>query len=96
MRKTIYISCLLKDNMIISYKISGNLKSIPQDYYKEFYYEDKDITDEYKVKCMSVEFEETDITSDFNNYIFDEVARKFYKHWKIHPEHWGKAAYKEE
>ena len=36
MRKTIYISCLLKDNMIMSYRISSNLKEYPHDYYKDF------------------------------------------------------------
>lgn len=96
MRKELYISALLKDNMIISYRISGNLKATPQDYYKDFIYADEEITDDYEVKYMTVEFNEDDIDNEFNDYIFNEVARKFYKHWKIHPEHWGDSAYEEE
>ena len=100
MRKTIYISCLLKDNMIIDYSISSNLKEYPHDYYKSFIYSETDMEncdDIYTVKWCSVEFEEEDDKrSDFNNYIFMKVAERFYKNWKIHPEHWGSPAYEEE
>ena len=98
MRKTLCISAMLKDNMIISWRISPNSKKYPHDYYKDFYYADEDMEncDEiYEVKYMLVEFEEDDITSEFNNYIFNVTAREFYKHWKIHPNHWGKPAYYE-
>lgn len=100
MKNKIYISCLLKDNMIVAYKISSNLKEYPHDYYKDFYYAgvSMDNCDEiYFVKWCSVEFdEEDDKRSDFNDYIFEKVARRFYKNWKIHPEHWGNPAYEEE
>lgn len=95
-KKVIYISALLKDNMIVAYRISGNLKEFPHDYYKDFYYADVEMSEnvdkEYKVKYMSVEFDE-DTESNFNNYIFEKVAKEFYKQWKIHPNHFGQPAY---
>lgn len=95
MRKTIYIDCLLKDNMIIAYHTSPNKRIIPSDYYKEFYYSRttmENCDELYKVEYMSVEFEDKE-DSNFNNYIFEDVAREFYKQWKIHPKHWGCPAY---
>ena len=98
MRKTIHISALLKDNMIICYHISPNPKKHPHDYYNDFIYAEQDMEncDEiYEVKYMSVEFEDG-LPYEFNNYIFNVTAREFYKLWKIHPDHWGKPAYYEE
>ena len=96
MRKTIYISCLLKDNMIIAYHIGSNARKYPHDYYKDFYYADKGMEncDEiYEVKYMTVEYEDDEISTEFNFYIFDELAQQFYKHWEIHPNHFGESAY---
>lgn len=96
MKVKIYISCLLKDNMIISYKISQNLKEYPHDYYKDFYYSGTSMEncDElYEVRYMSIEVDEDINYNKFNKYIFEVLAREFYKNWKIHPEHWGVAAY---
>ena len=91
--KEIYISCLLKDNMIVSYHISGNAKKEPEDYYKYFYYAGfVPEYDKYEVKWMAVSVPE-DISLEFNDYIFNGLAREFYKQWKIHPEHLGSAAY---
>lgn len=91
--KDIYISCLLKDNMIVAYRISGNPKKEPEDYFKDFLYAGVVAKfEEYEVKWMSVSVPE-DIDTKFNNYIFEEVARHFYKQWKIHPKHFGSAAY---
>ena len=95
MRRTIHINCLLKDNMIVSFHISPNKRTMPRDYYKDFYYSGTSMEncDElYKVEYMSVEFEDKE-DSNFNNYIFEDVAKKFYKQWKIHPKHWGRPAY---
>lgn len=95
MRKTIYISCLLKDNMIIAYKVSPNKKTMPHDYYKDFFYSGTSMEncDEiYEVEYMSVEFEDKE-DSNFNNYVFEEIAKNFYKQWNISPEHWGCPAY---
>lgn len=94
-KRSIYISCMLKDNMIVAYKISGNLKEYPHDYYKDFYYAGASMEncDEiYEVKYMEVIVDD-DIKTELNNYIFEELARKFYKQWKIHPEHFGSPAY---
>ena len=91
MRKTIYISCLLKDNMIIAYHISPSKRIKPSDYYKDFCYSGtsmKNCDEIYKVEYMSVEFEDKG-HSNFNNYIFKEVAKEFYKQWDIHPKYWG-------
>ena len=94
--RRIYISCLLKDNMIVSYHISGNPKKEPQDYYKYFYYAGfVPEYDKYEVKWMAVSVPE-DISSEFNDYIFEVTAKEFYKQWKIHPKHWGSPAYQEE
>ena len=96
MRRNIYISAVLKDNMIVAYRISGNLKKSPSDYYKDFYYAgvkmSQNVDEEYQVEYMSVEVNE-DISSELNNYIFNTLARKFYKQWKIHPKHFGQSAY---
>lgn len=95
-KKEIYISVLLKDNMIVSFRISGNEKKYPHDFYKDFYYADKsmgiNVDEIYKVKSIKIELDD-DISSEFNNYIFEEFARNYFRHWKIHPEHFGKAAY---
>lgn len=96
MKNKIYISCLLKDNMIVDYKISSNLKQYPHDYYKDFFYADvsMDNCDElYEVKWCSVEVDEELNKNEFNSFIFEIFAREFFKNWKIHPEHWGTAAY---
>ena len=97
MRKTIYINCLLKDNKIVAWRISSNQKNMPHDYYKDFlkFGMSLENCDEiYKVKWMSVEFNDDDDPEfELNNYIFKEIAEKFYKQWEIHPEHWGKAPY---
>ena len=96
MKNKIYISCLLKDNMIVDYKISSNLKEYPHDYYKDFYHAgvSMDNCDElYEVKWCSVEIDEDLNKNEFNSFIFEIFAREFFKNWKIHPEHWGFAAY---
>ena len=91
--KEIYISCLLKDNMILAYRISGNLKQYPEDYFKDFVYAGVvPKFEEYEVKWMAVSIPE-DTDTKFNNYIFEVTAKEFYKQWKIHPEHLGSAAY---
>lgn len=91
--REIYISCLLKDNMILAYRISGNLKKEPEDYYKDFIYAGVVPNfKEYEVKWMSISIPE-DTDTNFNNYIFEEVARRFYMQWNIHPDHFGSPAY---
>lgn len=96
MEDTIYIDVLLKDNMIMSYHIGHNERKSPQDYYKDFFYADVEmnanINKEYEVKRMVVGID-ADISSKFNNYIFDDLAREFFKQWEIHPKHWGQPAY---
>lgn len=95
MRKTIYIDCMLKDNKIVAYHISPNQRTMPHDYYKDFLYAGKSMEncDEiYEVKWMSVEFDEN-TESKFNNYVFEEVARRFYMQWEIHEEYWGSKPY---
>ena len=94
MKKTIYINVLLKDNMIVSYHISSNERTMPHDYYKDFIYANKSMEncDEiYKVEGISVEFIDND--TRLNDYIFEVIARDFFKLWKIHPEHFGSSAY---
>lgn len=89
---------LLKDNMIMCYHISSNRRTMPHDYYKEFYYARYDMSNcdkEFKVEWISVEFEdkETEDGISLNNYIFEEIARIFFRRWKIHPKHFGSPAY---
>lgn len=94
MKKTIYINVLLKDDMIVGWHISPNERTMPHDYYKDFIYANKSMKncDEiYKVEGISVEF--TDDDTRLNNYIFEVIARDFFKLWKIHPEHFGSPAY---
>lgn len=94
MKRTLYINVLLKDNMIVGWHISPNKRTMPHDYYKDFIYANKSMEncDEiYKVEGISVEF--TDDDTRLNNYIFEVIARDFFKLWKIHPEHFGSPAY---
>lgn len=96
--KKIYIDVLLKDNMIMDYHISPNRRTMPHDYYKTFIYANYDWNNcdkEFEVKWIAVEFEDIDDKEhrDLNNYIFDEISRTFFKQWKIHPNHFGSAAY---
>lgn len=96
--RKIYIDVLLKDNMIMCYHISSNRRTMPHDYYKDFYYARYDMSNcdkEFKVEWISVEFEdkETEDGISLNNYIFEEIARTFFKRWKIHPKHFGSPAY---
>lgn len=94
MKKTLYINVLLKDNMIVGWHISPNERTMPHDYYKDFIYANKSMEncDEvYKVEGISVEFKDDD--TRLNNYIFEVIARDFFKLWKIHPEHFGSPAY---
>lgn len=98
MQKKIYINVLLKDNMIVGWHISPNERTMPHHYYKDFIYANKSIEncDEiYKVKGIAVEFEndDTEVSINLNNYIFEVIARDFFKIWKIHPEHFGSPAY---
>ena len=98
MQKKIYINVLLKVNMIVGWHISPNERTIPHDYYKDFIYVNKSMEncDEiYKVKGIAVEFEndDTEESINLNNYIFEVIARDFFKIWKIHPEHFGSPAY---
>lgn len=97
-KKTIYINVLLKDNMIMCWHISGNERTMPHDYYKDFYYAGKEMEkcDEiYEVRGISVEFidDESEESRRLNNYIFETIAKDFFKLWKIHPEHFGSPAY---
>lgn len=98
MQKKIYINVLLKDNMIVGWHISPNERTMPHDYYKDFIYANKSMEncDEiYKVKGIAVEFEndDTEESINLNNYIFEVIARDFFKIWKIHPEYFGSPAY---
>ena len=98
MQKKIYINVLLKDNMIVGWHISPNERTMPHDYYKDFIYANRSMEncDEiYKVKGIAVEFEnnDTEESINLNNYIFEVIARDFFKIWKIHPEHFGSPAY---
>lgn len=93
--KTIYINVLLKDNKIMGWHISPNERRTPSDYYKDFYYagESMENCDKlYKVVGIAVTFKNDD-NSDLNNFIFDVIARDFFKRWEIHPNHFGAAAY---
>ena len=97
-KRELYINVLLKDNMIMCFHISPNKREEPHDYYKDFYYAGASMDncdEEYEVKSMKVEVD-NDISLKFNNYIFDVFAREYFKQWKIHPQHFGKAAYEEE
>ena len=94
MKRTLYINVLLKDNMIVGWHISPNERTMPHDYFKDFIYANKSMKncDEiYKVEGISVEF--TDNDTRLNNYIFEVIARDFFKLWEIHPEHFGSPAY---
>lgn len=96
-KRTIYINALLKDNMIIAWRISPNLREFPHDYYKDFYYNDtpmfiETVDDEYKAKYMSVEIDDN-ISNEFNDFIFEKLAKEYYKQWRVHPKHFGQAAY---
>lgn len=98
MQKKIYINVLLKDNMIVGWHISPNERTMPHDYYKDFIYANKSMencNEIYKVKGIAVEFEndDTEESINLNNYIFEVIARDFFKIWKIHPEHFGSPAY---
>ena len=106
-RTTIHISCLLKDNKIMAWNIGRNQKTMPSDYYKDFIYagiSNENCDKEYEVEYMTVEFSDEKMAKyygkdgendciSFNDYIFERVAKEFFRHWEIHPEHWGKAAY---
>lgn len=97
-KKTLYINVLLKDNMIVSYHISPNERTMPHDYYKDFMYANqtmKNCDETYKVKGISVEFidDDTEESSKLNDYIFDVIAKDFFRMWKTHPEHFGSPAY---
>lgn len=98
MIKTININVLLKDNMIVCYHISPNKRTMPHDYYKDFFYAGESMEDcdkKYKVEWIAIQFEynEDEESSSLNNYIFEEIAKTFFKRWKIHPKHWGSPAY---
>lgn len=98
MQKTIHISALLKDNMIIAWYVGPNKREIPSDYYKDFLYADYPLVDcenKFDVKCIAVSFEYNDDeeSTRTNNYIHEVISKNFYKQWKIHPEHWGIPAY---
>ena len=95
-RKTINISCLLKDNKIICFHISLNERKVPSDYYKDFYYSNtsmKNCDELYKVEYINVEVDEDNVSCDFWNFIYNGFARQFYKQWEIHPEYRGSPAY---
>lgn len=105
-RSTIHISCLLKDNKIIAWHVGRNKRTEPSDYYKDFAYANKSMENcdkKYQVEYISIDYEEDvmrelstkDITNEcsFNIYVFDRVARYFFRHWEIHPDHWGVPAY---
>lgn len=100
MTKTIYVSILLKDNKIMSYRISPNKKTKPTDFYKDFYYTEYDLFSEeidrdFTVECIGIQFEDNGSkkSNDINNYIFEEVATTFMKFWEIHPDHFGAVPY---
>lgn len=97
-KRKIYIDVLLKDNMIMSYHISGNERTMPHDYYKDFYYSGYNMENcdkEFEVKGIAVEFidNKNEESSELNDFIFEVIARDFFKRWKVHPEHFGSAAY---
>ena len=97
-KRKIYINVLLKDNMIMSYHISRNERTMPHDYYKDFYYAGYDMTNcdkEFEVKGIAVEFidDDNEESSELNDFIFEVIAKDFFKRWKVHPEHFGSAAY---
>lgn len=92
--KKIYIDVLLKDNMLMDYHISPNKRTMPHDYYKDFIYakyESDDVDKEFKVVWIAVEFEDGDSEKSWslNDYVFEEIARTYFKRWKIHPKCFG-------
>lgn len=98
MIKKIYASVLLKDNKIMSYKISPQLKKSPEDFYKDFFYAgynlQKNNLDNFEVKWMGFEFlENNEEDCELNNYVFENISRTFFKKWEIHPEHFGSIPY---
>lgn len=99
MNKTIYASVLLKDNKIISYRISPNKKEKPSDFYKDFIYSEykdwSNCDNEFEVQWMGFEFNDNDDKESYriNNYIFNNIAKEFFKMWEIHPEHFGDKPY---
>lgn len=99
MNKIIYASVLLKDNKIMSYRISSNKKEHPHDFYKDFIYSDygdwSNCDNEFEVEWMGFEFKDDDSEKShkLNNYIFTDIAIEFFKQWEIHPNHFGGVPY---
>ena len=84
--------------MIMCWHISPNKRTYPHDYYKDFYYSGynmKNCDKEFEVKGIAVEFEYdgSEESSNLNDFIFQVIAKDFFKRWKVHPEHFGSAAY---
>lgn len=84
----LYTSVLLKDGKIVSWKISPNLKEYPHDFYKDFIYSNTpmgmDVDENYTVEWMKFTFKNEDI----NNYVFEKIARTFFKFWEIDEENY--------
>lgn len=90
--KKIYCSVLLKDNMIMGFRIGPEAHKMTSDFHEDFThecYELKDCDNDFRVEWICIEFENVEM----NECIFEVIARTFMKQWKVHPKHFGSAAY---
>ena len=97
MIKKLYASVLLSDNEILFWRINNSPKEV-EDFYKDFYYSAIDKQELEKTHTLTAqhigfEFEEDENNTNVHNYVFSNLAKEYFKLWKISKDSRGTRAY---
>ena len=94
MRK-VYANALLSDGEILFWYTGDECKS-PEDFYKDFYYSKINMTEYLKThKCEldKIGFVIKPGSWDYNNFIFEVLAKEFYRQYPISEDSKGQKPY---
>jgi hypothetical protein len=105
MIKKLYASVLLLDNEILVWRVNSSPKEV-EDFYRDFYYsginrQELEKTHTLTAQHMGFEFEEEQDEDNrgeksnyiINNYVFSNLAKEYFKLWKISKESRGQRPY---
>lgn len=93
--RTVYANALLSDGKILFW-YTGSECSSWQDFYKDFYYADIDGIEYEKthnLQLVKMGFIDPTEEWDFNEFIFDVLAKEFYKQYSISEDSKGEKPY---
>lgn len=80
---TLYANALLSDGEILFYYTGGDKCNDYNEFYKDFYFAGINMLEYAKSHELKVEVMEITISEEYNNYVFENIAKEFYRLFSI-------------